>query len=70
MKIFLMSVYTSLACYDTHKGIRMALLMYDLLKSQPTSVVPKTRFLHENISGVCLYIIYACYDTHEGIRMA
>ena len=40
MKIFLVSVYTSYACYDTHEGIRMAGLMSDLLKSQQTSVVP------------------------------
>ena len=34
MKIFLVSVYTSYACYDTHEGIIMAGLMSDLLKSQ------------------------------------
>ena len=39
MKLFLEFVYTSYACYDTHEGIRMALLMSDLLKSQQTSVV-------------------------------
>ena len=38
MKIFLVPVYTSYACYDTH--IRIAGLMSDLLKSQQTSVVP------------------------------
>ena len=40
MKIFLVSIYTSYACFDTHEGIGMAELMSDLLKSQQTSVVP------------------------------